>query len=138
MDHDRTVDGEALPFVQLGIPAAKALNRAFELELEIAMLGACVADPEVIDQIASIVEHDDFIEPINARLFGVLIGRRLDGGKIDAALITDVVTDALLQEEGQEFVDRYVDNILRPRIKPKFPRAFAIKLRAKSKERSGA
>lgn len=138
MQHDGIVDGEAVPFVQVGIPAAKVVDRAFELELEIAMLGACVADPEVIDQIASIVEPDDFLEPINARLFDVLLGRRLDGGKIDAALITDVVADALLQEEGQEFVERYVDNILRPRIKPKFPKAFAIKLRAKSKERAGA
>lgn len=135
---DQIVNGEALPFVQVGVPAAKVLDRAFEIELEIAMLGACVADPLVIDQIAPIVEPDDFLEPINARLFDVLLGRRLDGGKIDAALITDVVSDALLDAEGPAFVERYVDSILRPRIKPKFPKAFAVKLRAKAKERTGA
>jgi len=138
MKHDRIADGEALSFVQVGVPAAKVLDRAFELELEIAMIGACVADPEVIDQIAAIIEPDDFLEPINARLFDVLLGRRLDGGRVDAALISDVVSDALLDGEGSEFVERYVENILRPRIKPKFPRAFAVKLRAKSKERVGA
>ena len=138
MGRDTIANGEAMSFVQLGVPTAKVVDRAFEIELEIAMLGACVADPAVIDMIAGIVEPGDFIEPINSKLFDVLLGRRLDGGRIDAALITDVVADALLEAEGADFVERYVDNILRPRIKPKFPKAFAVKLRARSKERSEA
>lgn len=138
MDRDNDAGSDVLSFVQVGVPAARAVDRAFELELEIAMLGACVADPAVIDQVGGIVEPDDFLEPINARLFEVMLSRRFEGGKIDAALITDEVTRALLDDEGADFVERYVGNILRARVKPKFPKAFAVKLRARSKERTEA
>ncbi|HEV2518019.1 MAG TPA: DnaB-like helicase N-terminal domain-containing protein [Devosia sp.] len=106
---------------------------SFAQELEFALLGACFNDPAVIDAVAPIVEPDDFSEPINGRVFDLLLGRRLEGGKIDAAAITDAVSIMVLDAEGADFVERYVDAIVHPRVKPRFPKAFAVKLRAASK-----
>lgn len=105
---------------------------SFAHELEFALLGACFNDPAIIDAVAPIVEPDDFSEPINGRVFDLLLHRRMEGGRIDAATISDAVS-VLLVVEGPEFVERYVDAIVHPRVRPRFPKAFAIKLRAASK-----
>lgn len=112
-------------------PTGEAMS--FEQELEFALLGACFNDPAVIDAVAPIVDRDDFSEPINGRLFDLLLGSRIEGSQIDTATITDAVTGMALDAEGAEFVDRYVEAIVHPRVKPRFPKAFAVKLRAMSK-----
>jgi replicative DNA helicase len=119
MESEFSPTGEAMSFVQ---------------ELEFALLGACFNDPAVIDAVAPIVEPDDFSEPINGRVFDLLLGRRLEGSRIDAAAIAEAVT--VLVNEGSVFVENYVDAIVHPRVKPRFPKAFAVKLRAHAKERA--
>jgi len=129
MGRDLIANGGALPF--------RKPVEDFDHYLEIPLLGACFNDPAVIDAVMPIVGPSDFAEPFHGRIFDAFIGRRWDGGKIDSDFLTDLVTDLVLDTAGEEFVENFVDAIVHPAIRPKLPRQFAIKIRARAKDRAG-
>lgn len=66
--------------------AAKEISVS-AVEVEQALLGACIINPEAIDQVEGLVEADDFVEPLHADLITAMRAYRAEGRRIDIKLL---------------------------------------------------
>ncbi len=72
-------------------PSAEILDRTppHSLEAEQAVLGSLLLDPQMCDEVATILRPEDFYADANARLYRHLLEMHEAGSRIDAKLLVE-------------------------------------------------
>ncbi|GLK69199.1 replicative DNA helicase [Hansschlegelia plantiphila] len=78
------------------------------IEMEQALLGACLQDPNALDRIAGKIDEDDFFEEAHRVIYAAMRKRRDAGGLIDIRLVALALGSVAEADLGGMSVHQYV------------------------------
>lgn len=107
-----------------------ALKAAYTHEVEFALLAACLRSPLAVDEAGQVIDAHDFLEPACGRLWSLIILARIECSTVDDDRLRQALAD--LDEAD---IERIVDRLRHPLVKPNLVLKFAKDVRRLAAER---